>query len=148
MGDIMPEYNAESLLKKYGVHCDRRAGCDVSTGSLGHGVSIAAGMALADRSRNVYCLISDGECSEGSVWEAMRIKEEQKLDNLKVDCNWNGWAAYKETTTDSSLYRNLPLRMNCHYTTLKDYPKWLQGQAAHYKVLNEKEYEELMEALI
>jgi transketolase len=62
--------NAEDIFNHHGVHPDRcsQCGLDASTGSLGQGLPIAVGMALADRSKNVYCLISDGECSEGSVW--------------------------------------------------------------------------------
>lgn len=74
--------------------------CDVSTGSLGHGLGIAVGMALADRTRNVYCMISDGECAEGSIWESLRIAKEQQLANLKVYCNANGWASYQAVDLD------------------------------------------------
>jgi len=56
-------------------HPDRNPdlGIEVSTGSLGHGFAIAIGIALANRDNDVYCVLSDGECSEGIVWEAMRI---------------------------------------------------------------------------
>lgn len=74
--------------------------CDCSTGSLGHGLGIAVGMALADRTKNVYCMISDGECAEGSIWEALRIAKEQKLSNLKIYCNANGWASYQMVDLD------------------------------------------------
>src|SRR5438477_597536 len=80
----------------YGIHCERAGGCDCSTGSLGQGLPIACGMAIADRAKNVYCLISDGECSEGSIAEALRIADENQLENLKVHLNYNGWGAYKE----------------------------------------------------
>mgnify|MGYP001038045525 CR=1 FL=1 len=53
-----------------GIHCDRKNKCDVSTGSLGQGLAIAVGLALADRSKNVYCLLSDGECAEGMICES------------------------------------------------------------------------------
>ena len=58
----------------FGVHPEKVVpGIDFSTGSLGHGLSIAAGAALAARMqqspRQVYCLISDAECNEGSVWK-------------------------------------------------------------------------------
>lgn len=138
-----PDY-LEELLKFSGIHCDRKAGCDVSTGSLGHGIGIAVGMALANRSKNVYCLLSDGEMAEGSVTESFRIMEELKLTNLYVYVNWNGWAAYREVN-------RLPFTPNYNrlvsITHMNDYPKWLQGQIAHYKVLDKEEYEELMELL-
>lgn len=148
--DILNEFDniEEIIIKKYGIHCDRRAGCNASTGSLGHGIGIALGMALADKTKNVYCVISDGECAEGSVWEAARIQKEQYVDNLLITCVINGWGAYGEINS-------MALANQLEYATwIKPvmastgwYPKWLQGQEAHYKVLNKNEYEELMEIL-
>jgi len=61
-------------------------GIEASTGSLGHGLSIAAGYALAaklDKKKfSVYCLLGDGECDEGSVWEAVMAVNQYRLDNL------------------------------------------------------------------
>ena len=81
------------------IHADS-SWCDASTGSLGHGIGISVGMALADRSKNVYCMISDGECAEGSVWESLRIASEQNLTNLKVYVNANGWTSYQSVDLD------------------------------------------------
>ena len=69
------------------------AGVDMSTGSLGTGISAAVGMALAkkvDKSdAYVYALLGDGEIEEGQVWEAMMFAHQYKLDNLCIiiDCN-------------------------------------------------------------
>ena len=95
---LYPE-DEEALPWKKCLHADS-SWCDCSTGALGHGLGIAVGMALSDRSKNVYCLISDGECAEGSVWEALRIASEQKLDNLKVYVNANGYASYQSVDLD------------------------------------------------
>ncbi|MFQ7073539.1 MAG: transketolase [Christensenellales bacterium] len=61
-------------------------GVEFSTGSLGHGLSVAAGMALGGKKDNadwrVYCVLGDGECDEGSVWEAALQAHQYKLDNL------------------------------------------------------------------
>ena len=91
--------NAEEMLEKAGIHADKKASefVDVSTGSLGQGLPIAVGMALAERNKNVYCLVSDEEMAEGSIWEALRVATENNLTNLKVICNFNGWAAYRQT---------------------------------------------------
>lgn len=68
-------------------------GVDVSAGSLGQGLSIGIGMALAARLDNkgyrTYVLLGDGECDEGQVWEAAMFAPNYKLDNLTaiVDCN-------------------------------------------------------------
>ena len=89
------------------IHPDRDPGkgIDVSTGSLGQGLPIAVGMALADRRKNVYCLISDGECAEGSIWEALRVAVDQKLSNLKIIVNANGWGAYDPVSLSLLLKR-------------------------------------------
>jgi transketolase len=64
------------------------AGVEVSTGSLGHGLPIALGMALADQRdgtpQRVFCLISDGECDEGTTWEAALFAAQHRLANLTV----------------------------------------------------------------
>ena len=62
---------------------------DVATGSLGQGLSVAAGMAYVgkyvDKSNyRVYCLVGDGESAEGSIWEALSFASIYKLDNLTV----------------------------------------------------------------
>jgi transketolase len=61
---------------------------EVSTGSLGHGIGVAAGIALASRimkaDRKVITLIGDGESNEGSVWEAIMVAADLKLDNFTV----------------------------------------------------------------
>jgi transketolase len=68
-------------------------GIDVSTGSLGHGLPIGCGMALAakrdDKSYRVFVLLSDGECDEGSTWEAALFAHHHKLDNLIAIIDFN-----------------------------------------------------------
>jgi transketolase len=68
-------------------------GIELSTGSLGHGLPVACGMALAakrdDKSQRVFALLSDGECDEGSVWEAALFAPHHKLDNLTVIIDYN-----------------------------------------------------------
>jgi transketolase len=85
--------DAEEMLKAYGIHCDRQAGCAASGGSLGHGIGISIGMALTKRERNIFCIVSDGSMQEGSNWEALRIKEQLHLDNLHIYTNFNGYTA-------------------------------------------------------
>jgi len=72
-------------------------GIETTTGSLGHGLSMGLGMALASRIRNlpfkVVVIMSDGECNEGSVWEAAMLAPAQKLENLIVIIDFNRWQA-------------------------------------------------------
>jgi transketolase len=68
-------------------------GVEFSTGSLGHGLPVATGMALAakreGRRHRVFCLMSDGDCNEGSTWEAIMFAAQHKLDNLVVIVDYN-----------------------------------------------------------
>jgi len=61
-------------------------GVEVSTGSLGQGIAVSVGMAMAaklDRKQyRIFCIIGDGECQEGSVWEALMASSHYKLDNI------------------------------------------------------------------
>ena len=72
----------------FGMHpdCNKIKGCDVSTGSLGHGLPIAAGLGLGARMQNkdykTVCILGDGECNEGSVWEAAMTINHYKLTNV------------------------------------------------------------------
>jgi len=71
---------------------------DAATGSLGQGLSAAAGLALAARAdgiaKHIYCIIGDGESREGQVWEALDFIVDQKLDNVTAifSCNGHGQA--------------------------------------------------------
>jgi len=71
-------------LKKYPLSSKEVPGVIWSAGSLGHGLPVAVGMALADRKRKVYCLISDGELQEGTTWESALFANHHRLDNLTV----------------------------------------------------------------
>jgi transketolase len=68
-------------------------GVELSSGSLGHGLPVATGMALAakrdGKTHRVFCLLSDGECDEGSVWEAALFAPHHHLDNLIVIVDYN-----------------------------------------------------------
>ena len=103
-----------------------------STGSLGHGLPIAVGMALADRTRRVWCLISDGECAEGSIWEALRIASEQNLTNLIIFCNANGYSAYGTVDIDLLEHRLLSF-FPVNVVRTSNAP--LEGIEAHYQIL-------------
>lgn len=73
-----------------GGHPDhtRVPGVETSTGSLGHGFPVAVGFALAAKinksRRHVYCIVGDGECNEGSIWEAVQVAAHHTLDNLTL----------------------------------------------------------------
>ena len=72
-------------------------GVEASTGSLGHGLPTATGIALGLKIKNmtnkVICLVGDGECHEGTIWESANIARNLNLGNLCVIVDWNGSAA-------------------------------------------------------
>jgi transketolase len=72
-------------------------GVEAATGSLGHGLSLGLGMALAGRiarrDYRVYVLLSDGECNEGSVWEAAMMAAAQSVSTLTAIVDFNKWQA-------------------------------------------------------
>lgn len=78
-----------------GGHPDRKKvpGVEFATGSLGHGLAVATGMALAakkqKKSHRIYCIIGDGEMQEGSVWEAALLASHLQLNNLMVIVDYN-----------------------------------------------------------
>ena len=88
--DIEPVYSFGSFMSDYGCHADRLKvpGIEASTGSLGHGIGLAVGIALAfkikNNSRKVYTLIGDGESNEGSVWEAIMVATNLNLNNFTI----------------------------------------------------------------
>jgi transketolase len=94
---VMPTEEIERYCTPAGVlgaHPDRGApGIEASTGSLGHGLGIAVGMAYAERLKNtgarVYVLLSDGELQEGSTWEAVQMAANYRLENLLLFVDLN-----------------------------------------------------------
>jgi transketolase len=86
-----------------GVHPERGIpGVEVTTGSLGQGLSVACGLAYALRQRGslarVFALVSDAECNEGQLWEAVMFAAHHRLDNLIVVVDQNGMQAMGPTS--------------------------------------------------
>jgi transketolase len=88
-------------------------------------------MALADRKKNVYCLISDGELFEGTIWEVSNVMMKYDVTNLKIYLNFNGWSAYDRVET-WMLRRAMFLipSIQAHITRVEEYG--LDGLSAHY----------------
>lgn len=135
-----------SMLHKHGIHpsrdLDNHLYC--STGSLGSGLLIAVGHALATPNKNVYCMLSDGECAEGSIWEALRYIQDNNINNLHVYVNINGMGAYDMIDSHQLSHRLkafLP-RINLRFS---DPPSWSFAQQllTHYYVLKPEDYAEI-----
>lgn len=141
--------DAEALLMRHGTHATRslKDGIYVSGGSLGQPETIAVGMALANRTRNVYLVTSDGACAEGAVWEAFRIAHEFKVSNLKTSIVCNGFGAYGPINGTELALRFSGLNNACiHFVKCRKLKGCLEGLAGHYVVLTDEQYEELKHA--
>lgn len=142
--------DAEALFLVHGVHPNRDVDNKIfcSTGSLGHGLPIAVGMALANRDEHVYCLISDGECAEGSIWEALNVVKNHNVHNLHiyVNCNWYGaYSVISPYDLKNKLDAFAP-NIRVRETSVEQLP-CLKAQAAHYLVLTKEQYEEALLSL-
>jgi transketolase len=169
------KYLKKPDVKKLGFHPNRNPqyGIDVSTGSLGQGLPIAVGMALADRRKNVYCIVSDGECAEGSIWESLRIVHDLHINNLKIIVSANGWGAY-DPIFQNDLLRRLKgfgfhlVNVDGHSTskiiqslktkygratiffakTSSEQLSFLKGNNAHYYIMDHRGYAAAIKELL
>lgn len=135
--------DAEYLFKKHGghPHRDEKNFLHCSTGSLGMGITAAIGRAVANPDRVVHCLISDGECAEGSIWESLRFIEENRLKNIKIYVNVNGYAAYDTVEVPYLTKRLVAFLPDIKIikTNSNTFP-FLRGINAHYHVMSEEDY--------
>ncbi len=94
---MIADYGSDGSL--FGEHPPAHGipGVEAATGSLGHGLPIGIGMSIASRihgmNNRVYVLMSDGECNEGSVWEAAMLAAAQQLERLMIIIDFNKWQA-------------------------------------------------------
>jgi transketolase len=135
--------DAELLFEKHGghPHLDEENFIYCSTGSLGLGVTVAIGRALASPEKNIYVLLSDGECAEGSVWESLKCVYEMGIKNIHLFVNINGFCGYDEVNKNylaSRLVAFLP-EINIEYTTVEHY-SFLKGLNAHYHIMSDEDY--------
>ena len=142
--------NADDLAKRHGGHPNREEKNHIycSTGSLGSGIIIAVGRALANPDRKVYVTISDGECAEGSVWEALRFIADKKIENIEVHCNANGWACY-DTINVNNLEKRLKsfLPSIIFHRTNFNMLSFLKGLDSHYMIINKEQYKQGLKEL-
>lgn len=139
--------DSSELFEVMGDHPKRNSelGVDCSTGSLGMGITVAVGMALASPEKNIYCVISDGECTEGSIWEAIRFAASKSLKNLRIYVNINNYGAYDQID-GSKLSRELfALNSDIKPRFTSIFPFENFGLSGHYIKMDRNQYQELRE---
>ena len=166
-----------------GEHPDRTKvpGAEASTGSLGHGLSFAVGIALGHKiqkqKNRMFVLVGDGECHEGTVWEAANVARNRNLGNICVIVDWNQsamqlmpyddmpskWAAFgwNVKIIDGHNEEEIINAINEVEFNIEQNPtviiaKTIKGKGVpqieghgiwHHRIPNTKEYTEIMEAL-
>lgn len=99
--ELIDKYSLDGGSLPCHIDCEKSPFLELSTGSLGHGLSVGAGMALAKKMNNntgqVYVICGDGECNEGSVWEAIMYASAKKIDNLTLIIDFNNFQAFGPT---------------------------------------------------
>jgi transketolase N-terminal domain/subunit len=132
--------NAEEMHEKHGVHpnIDIKNRIFCSSGSLGCGLPIACGIAMANKDINIYCLISDGEIFEGSIYESSNLIKKFDINNLKIYINLNGYSALSKLNIKTIKKMAKFLFPNCIVkNTSNIYSKFdfLKGLDGHYCLL-------------
>jgi transketolase len=142
-------HDSAALFEMMGDHPKRNVdfGVDCSTGSLGMGITVAVGMALASPEKSVYCVVSDGECAEGSVWEALRFASWRKLENLKIYFNINNFVAYDEIDGARLSKEILAVYPEAQIRFTSLFPFENLSLSAHYIKMNALQYQEMRRIL-
>jgi len=98
--------NYSKSFGKFGVHPEiKNKGINASTGSLGHGLGMAAGFALSNRKKNTFVVLSDGELQEGSTWESVMAIRNLNLSNIVAIIDNNDLQSLERTSvTHPSMY--------------------------------------------
>jgi len=126
----------------------RVPGIEANTGSLGQGLSIACGMALAGKldkkNYHVYCIIGDGEIAEGQIWEASMTAAFYKLDNLVAILDKNGVQAtgpIVDALDNADKIKGQPVMIIAHTVKGKGVP-FAEGKADfHHGIMTQQQFE-------
>ena len=142
--------DAEATLVRDGIHPTRNVEehIDCSTGSLGQGITVGVGMALARPENQVHVVSTDGEMAEGSWWESVYFARGRHMTNLIIHVNVNGWTALQEAPRDTKQHFTsmVPISHVILHSTGLSVPHhlpWFFGLEQHYHVMTEPEYREI-----
>jgi transketolase len=152
---VLEELGYKPDVSKPMATMDTKNGIFCSTGSLGHGLPIAMGIALAKKLKNeegfVHVLLGDGECQEGTLWESFQILHTLKLNNLVIHIDGNEYQGMKNTNND--LLTNFMYLFSATLNiTLYKYPKGygislIERKPIHLFKMSNEDYKIIMKEL-
>jgi transketolase len=146
-----PKEKLAEYIKNYPLPSTEVPGVIHPMGSVGHALSVACGLALGDRTRTVHVLLSDGDCMEGSTYEAVLFAYQHQLKNLHVIVDNNGLVALGPTEKILSLDHAFEFMNNSLYHF--DNEKTIKGKGVsfmennhhwHYRNLTETQLTEAL----
>ena len=151
---LFPREKIAYYLKNYPLPSVEVPGVVHSCGSLGHGLPVAVGLALANRDQRVFVLMSDGEVGEGTTWESALFARQHDLDNLNVIIDANelqACGAVEEIldlgTAYDFLRRTLP-NLTIEHTVKGKGVDFMEGQYEwHYRNLTESQLKQALEQI-
>ena len=152
---IIKKSKVNEYLKKYPLANSFVPGVTTSVGSVGMGLSTAVGLALSNRKKRVYCLISDGQLDEGVTYEAALFSRQHKLNNLYVICDNNKYQATGATkdildlTTSFKFMTETFPNLEIVNTIKGRGVSFLENNpiASHYMNLDKQKYEQAIEEI-
>lgn len=132
-----------------------KKGLMAATGSLGHGIGMAIGYAIANPQKRVYCLCGDGEAQEGSFYETINVVYNLGLSNIHIMIDQNGWAGFQavdtvcgETVPDGHDMANLDkylskgaVIMSVRTAKGKGIPRMEDTLESHYLNISKEDYD-------
>ena len=139
---VFPKEHLARYLKEYPLPSTEVPGVVHSFGSVGHALSVAAGMALGNREQDVYVLLSDGDLQEGSTYEATLFASQHDLKNLYVHVDDNNLQACGTTSDilaiDYSFFESHLWNFHHHQTIKGKGVDFMENEFSwHYRNLNE-----------
>ena len=151
---VLEEYGYHPDTNKIHPDIDIKNGISCTTGSLGHGLPIAIGIALGKKLQkqkgNVYVLLGDGECQEGTTWESLLLLERLDLDNIEIHIDNNQYQALEKLVNPAIAYIEYAFKWaviihnkikGTGIKLFEQHPDW------HVHTLTKQEYDEIMKEL-
>ena len=153
---VLENYGFKPDISKSHPDIDVKNGISCTTGSLGHGICLGVGMALAKKIKKqkgiIRVLMGDGECTEGTTWESLLLIDTFKLNNIEIYIDENGYQALSKTIHPAVYWikklglKNIFISKYCKGSGISIFKPY--SAKYHVHPITKEEYKETMEELV